>query len=101
VKLIEAEVTAIVTGGDLMALGAVAGLRSWGFGVPKDVSVVGFDGTAFVSYTDPSLTSVRQPVERMAQTVATMLTAPGTDGPLVHLFEPDLVIGASTGRVPG
>jgi LacI family transcriptional regulator, repressor for deo operon, udp, cdd, tsx, nupC, and nupG len=101
VRLIEAEATAIVTGGDLMALGAVAGLRSWGYQVPKDVSVVGFDGTTFVSYTDPSLTSVRQPVDRMAQTVVSLLTTPQNGGPTVHLFEPDLVIGGSTGRPPG
>jgi DNA-binding LacI/PurR family transcriptional regulator len=100
VKLIEANVTAIVCGGDLMAIGAVSGLRSWGYSVPKDVSVVGFDGTTLVNYTDPSLTSVRQPVERMAQTVAWMLMSPPADGPNVHMFEPDLVIGSSTGRAP-
>lgn len=100
VRLIEAEATAIVTGGDLMAVGAVAGLRAWGYQVPRDVSVVGFDGTNFVSYTDPSLTSVRQPVDRMAQTVVSMLTTPRNGGPTVHFFDPDLVIGGSTGRAP-
>jgi DNA-binding LacI/PurR family transcriptional regulator len=100
VRLIEAEATAIVTGGDLMAVGAVAGLRAWGCQVPRDVSVVGFDGTNFVSYTDPSLTSVRQPVDRMAQTVVSMLTTPHNGGPTVHFFDPDLVIGGSTGRPP-
>lgn len=100
VQLIEAEATAIITGGDLMAIGAVSGLRSWGYNVPGDVSVVGFDGTALVSYTNPSLTSVRQPVERMAQTVVSMLATPQNGGSAVHMFEPDLVIGGSTGRPP-
>jgi DNA-binding LacI/PurR family transcriptional regulator len=97
VKLVETGVTAIMAGSDLMAIGAVAGLRSWGKDVPGDVSVVGFDGTPLVSYTDPSLTSVRQPVDRMAQTVVSLLSDPANGGPRVHLFEPDLVIGHSTG----
>ncbi len=101
VQLIEAEATAIISGGDLMAIGAVAGLRSWGYNVPKDVSVVGFDGTTLVAYTDPPLTSVRQPVDRMAQTVVSLLSAPHNGGPNLHLFQPDLVVGGSTGRPPG
>jgi DNA-binding LacI/PurR family transcriptional regulator len=100
VQLIEADVTAIVCAGDLIALGAVAGLCAWGYRVPQDVSVVGFDGTALVAHTDPSLTSVRQPVERMAQTIATLLTTE-TDGPAnIHLVAPDLIVGHSTGRAP-
>lgn len=97
VQLIEPGVTAVIAGGDLMAIGAIAGLRSWGYSVPSDVSVIGFDGTSLVRFTDPALTSIRQPVDRMAQTVARMLTEEGgVVGPAVHLFEPDLVIGAST-----
>lgn len=99
-QLVDASVTGIVTGGDLMALGAVAGLRSHGLQVPQDVSVVGFDGTAMVSYTDPSLTSVRQPVDRMAQTVMSLLDSTRNNSSNVHFFEPDLVIGGSSGPVP-
>jgi len=99
-KLVEAGATAIITGGDLMALGAVAGLRSWGHEVPRDVSVVGFDGTSLVSYTDPSLTSVRQPVDRMAQSVVSMLETAGRGAHQLHLFEPELIIGRSTAPAP-
>ncbi len=96
-QLLEAGATGLVTAGDLMALGAIAGVRSQGYSVPEDVSVVGFDGTNLVNYTDPSLTSVRQPVERMSQTVVSLLLAPNNGGPKLHIFEPDLVIGGSTG----
>jgi len=100
VGLIEAGVTAIVCAGDLIALGAIAGLTSWGYRVPEDVSVTGFDGTTMVSYTDPSLTSVRQPVERMALTVSTLLAGEAESPVNVHLVAPDLIIGRSTGRGP-
>lgn len=99
-KLMEAGVTGVVTGSDLMAIGAISGIRSWGKNVPQDVSVVGFDGTSLVSYTDPPLTSIRQPVDRMAATVVWLLRSHEVGAPHVHMFHPDLVIGRSTGRAP-
>ena len=89
-------VTGIVTGSDLMAIGAISGVRSWGRSVPGDVSVVGFDGTSIVNFTDPPLTSVRQPVMRMAATVAWLLESPTNGQGHVHMFHPDLMIGGST-----
>ena len=100
-NLIEAGVTAVICGGDLMALGAIDGLRARGLDTPADMSIVGFDGTELVSYTDPPLTSIRQPVDRMAASVAFLLQNQDSAGTRVHLFQPDLVIGRTTGRVPG
>lgn len=54
------ETTAIFAHNDLMALGAVDGLRTLGLGVPADVSVVGFDDVSISRYSSPSLTTVRQ-----------------------------------------
>lgn len=98
--LLESGATGIITASDLMALGAISGARAWGLSVPKDVSVVGYDGTSLVNLTSPTLTSVRQPVDRMATTVVSLLRTPPDNGGLVHLFHPDLVIGGSTGRAP-
>jgi DNA-binding LacI/PurR family transcriptional regulator len=82
-----------------MALGAIAGVRAWGLTVPADISVVGFDGTQLVMYTDPPLTTLRQPIGRMAATVASLVESPQTAGGHVHIFNPDLIIGGSTGFV--
>lgn len=99
-KLLEAGVTGIVTGSDLMAIGAIDGIRAWGKSVPEDVSIVGFDGTSLASVTSPKLTSLRQPVERMAATVAWLLEDLSEErSDTVHTFQPDLMIGHSTGRV--
>lgn len=100
-KLLEVGATAVVTGGDLMALGAMAGIRAWGQHVPGDVSVVGFDGTPITAYTDPPLTTFRQPLGRMAGTVAELLLDQmrGRSSAGLHLFAPELVVGGSTGPV--
>jgi DNA-binding LacI/PurR family transcriptional regulator len=95
--LLEAGVTGIVCGSDLMAIGAIAGVRSWGMNVPADVSIVGFDGTQMVMFTDPPLTTLRQPIGRMASTIASLIESPETAGRHVHMFNPDLIIGGSTG----
>ena len=98
-KLLEAGATAVVTGGDLMALGAIAGVRAWGNEVPTEISVVGFDGTPITAYTNPPLTTFRQPVGRMAATVVQLLMDQiyGRSGAGLHMFTPELVIGESTG----
>lgn len=98
--LLESGATGIVCGSDLMAIGAMAGAKSWGLRVPDDVSVVGFDGTQMTQFTDPPLTTVRQPVGRMAATVASLIESPVSNGGHVHMFVPDLLIGGSTGPAP-
>ncbi len=99
-KLLESGATGIVCGSDLMAIGAIAGARSWGLRVPEDISVTGFDGTRMTQFTDPPLTTVRQPIGQMAATVATLIESPVSNGGHVHMFIPDLVTGGSTGPVP-
>lgn len=100
-KLLEAKATAVICGGDLMAIGVIEGLRARRLGIPKDFSVVGLDGTELLSHTDPPLTTVRQPIDRMAASVAWLLQNQDLAGSSVHLFKPDLVIGKTTGPVPG
>lgn len=53
--------TAIVTGSDVIAIGALQFLQSMGIKVPEDVSIVGFDDLEFVTYFKPELTTVRIP----------------------------------------
>jgi DNA-binding LacI/PurR family transcriptional regulator len=59
-------VDAVFVGCDLMATGAMQALADQGRSVPQDVAVVGFDDSVIAACTVPPLTSVRQPVERMA-----------------------------------
>ncbi len=55
------EFTAIFATNDAMAIGAMRALRSRGYRIPEDVSVIGIDDIILASYVDPPLTTVAQP----------------------------------------
>ncbi|MBE7701914.1 LacI family DNA-binding transcriptional regulator [Oerskovia sp. Sa1BUA8] len=103
-ELIDSGHTAIVCGSDLMALGAIRAARSRGLRVPEDVSVVGYDDSPLIAFTDPPLTTVRQPVAAMGQAaVSALLTEiSGERAPRSELlFQPELIVRGSTGAAPG
>jgi DNA-binding LacI/PurR family transcriptional regulator len=50
---------------DMTALGAIRAVRSSGRRVPEDISIVGFDDLPIVRFTDPPLTTIRQPMAKM------------------------------------
>ncbi|MEV5703835.1 LacI family DNA-binding transcriptional regulator [Actinoallomurus sp. NPDC052274] len=99
-RLLRRGVTGVICGSDPLALGAVKAVRRQGKRVPEDVSVVGFDDSAFMSCADPPLTTVRQPIDAMGRAVVTLLAAQ-IDGSRAAddelLFEPELVVRGSTG----
>ncbi|GAA2596639.1 MULTISPECIES: LacI family DNA-binding transcriptional regulator [Streptomyces] len=89
----------VFTANDLMAQGAVQVLRDHGRRVPQDVAVVGFDDSSVAVTCRPRLTTVRQPVEEMAATMARLLdehiTGTRTE-PASAVFDPELVVRDST-----
>ncbi|WP_331715495.1 substrate-binding domain-containing protein [Tessaracoccus coleopterorum] len=99
-RLLDAGHTAIICGSDVMALGVIREARSRGLSVPQDLSVVGYDDSPLMAFTDPALTTVRQPVRAMCKAaVDTLLASIGgtrTDNTEI-LFHPDLIIRQSTG----
>ncbi|HLL66342.1 MAG TPA: LacI family DNA-binding transcriptional regulator [Micromonosporaceae bacterium] len=66
---------AVFAASDLMAMGALHALRRAGRRVPEDVAVIGFDDMPMSAYTDPPLTTVRQPVEELGAAAAHRLIA--------------------------
>ena len=102
-KLLEQGVTGIVCASDLMALGAIRAARRRGLSVPRDVSVIGFDDSPLIAFTDPPLTTLRQPVSSMAVAAVRCLVdeidghgAPHSE----YLFRPELVVRESTAVAP-
>jgi LacI family transcriptional regulator len=67
--------TALFAYNDISAIGAIRLFRERGLVVPNDISVVGFDDIAGVEFQIPSLTTVRQPLEKMGQIAAQALIA--------------------------
>ena len=61
------DMTALFAMSDVMAIGAIRGLRDEGKRVPEDISVLGFDGLAIGEYTVPRLATVLQDADALAQ----------------------------------
>lgn len=102
-RLLKQEVTAIICASDPLALGAIRAARRAGLSVPANVSVVGYDDSAFMSCTDPPLTTVRQPIEAIGRAAVEML-AGQIEGAEIStdelFFEPEIVARGSTAAAP-
>jgi LacI family transcriptional regulator len=68
-----ADFTALVCYNDVSAFGAIRALMDHGLRVPDDVSVVGFDDLQAAAYHNPSLTTIRQPLQQMGMVAARIL----------------------------
>jgi LacI family transcriptional regulator len=68
-----ADFTAMVCYNDVSAIGAIRALMDHGIRVPEDVSVVGFDDIQNAAYHNPSLTTIRQPLQHMGIVAARIL----------------------------
>jgi LacI family transcriptional regulator len=69
----QSRVSAIFTANDDMAAGVTAAAVRMGRRVPDDVSIVGFDDSPIATFVWPPLTTVRQPIAKMAAAAAQML----------------------------
>jgi len=58
--------SALVVGNNLMTLGALHAIREHNLAVPGDVAIVAFDDPTWAALVDPPLTTLAQPVQRMA-----------------------------------
>ncbi|MFI5897312.1 diguanylate cyclase domain-containing protein [Actinoplanes sp. NPDC051513] len=92
--------TAVVAGTDLNAMGILRVLAGAGCRLPEDQAVVGFDDLSDASFTEPRLTTVRQPLFQVGATAAEVLLAAidGTGGPPArHEVATELVVRESCG----
>ncbi|WP_328874684.1 LacI family transcriptional regulator [Streptomyces sp. NBC_00287] len=67
------DMDAVFAASDTMAAGALGVLRAAGRRVPEDVAVIGFDDFTLAQHTEPSLTTVRQPLEEIGRTMVRLL----------------------------
>ncbi|MGA8113061.1 MAG: LacI family DNA-binding transcriptional regulator, partial [Actinocatenispora sp.] len=101
--LLDRRCTALVCASDLMALGAIRAVRDRGLQVPHDVSVIGFDDSPLIAFTDPPLTTIRQPVDAMGLAAVDALLEEIGGTPTTHadfVFTPELVVRRSTSSGP-
>jgi LacI family transcriptional regulator len=98
------DLTAIVAGNDLMALGCYDVFLERGIECPRDISVIGFNDMPFAARFDPPLSTIRIPHyqigARAAELFLELLQGPHPAPPQV-LLEPELVVRESTGPPAG
>lgn len=93
--------TAVFVASDVVAVGALGGLRDAGLRVPTDVSVVGFDDIPLAEHFHPPLTTVRLPAFSLGETAGQLLLEriAGRPVPSRTLLPTQLVIRESTAAV--
>jgi LacI family transcriptional regulator len=65
--------TAVFICNDMMALGAILEIKLQGKDVPGDFSIIGFDNSPLSKYVHPPLTTISQPMKKMAELVVELL----------------------------
>ncbi len=99
-EALQYEPTAIMAANDLAALGVLRRLQELGISVPEEVSVTGFDDIPFASYVEPSLTTARNPRERLGAEAWRMLRSIINEESLPNehpLLETEVIVRDSTG----
>jgi len=99
------DVTAILCGNDLIALGALSVLAEHGIGCPADMSVIGFNNIAMVDRLTPPLTTVRLPLHQIGELSARLLLAeieggPQNAGAVQTLLSVQLAVRGTTAQPP-
>jgi len=92
--------TAVVTGNDLMAFGAMEAAQERGLVVGRDVAVIGFDDVPLAAYFRPTLTTIRQPIydigKKLSQTLIEIIKGEEPAERQI-ILQPELVIRESSG----
>ncbi|WP_410785515.1 LacI family DNA-binding transcriptional regulator [Kribbella sp. C-35] len=89
-------VDGIVALSDILALGALRELTRRGLTPGHDVGVTGFDDSPLAEVVSPGLTSLRQPMDQIAEELITILTGSSNGSPVERLLRPELVIRGSS-----
>lgn len=92
------EFTSLFAISDSIAVGACKAIIEAGKRVPEDYSIAGYDGLDISFYYNPSITTIRQPVEEMSlESIRILFDIINKKESIKHkIFDADLVIGEST-----
>lgn len=95
--------TAILAATDRMAWGALHALKKRGLRPGQEVSLIGYDDLPFSQYTDPPLSTLRQPFREEGRRLVELLLARLEGKPVEDLQEvwvPELVLRGTDGPAP-
>lgn len=88
--------TAIIASNDQMSMGAMEVARDAGLAIPEELSIISFDNTPIVRFTQPALTAVDQPIAETVSKAIELLIDPPEDVPATTVIPSSLVIRSST-----
>ncbi len=97
------DIDAIVAANDQMALGVLEALRQRNIRVPTDVALAGFDDVEEARFTQPPLTTVRQPLEEQGRAAVRLVMSQllGRSLPENVVLRTELVVRESCGCFAG
>lgn len=102
-RLLSAAPDAVFVASDMMTIGALKAIRQADRQVPQDIALVSFDDVPIASAIEPTLTTVRQPIESMGSMAIEVLLSilegsSQKEAPVHRIILPtELVIRASCG----
>ena len=100
-RVIELGADGVFAANDEMAQGAIWTFTRAGVRIPDDVAIIGFDGTTFGEFMNPTLSTMCQPFDAIARTAVDELLARVDGRPPASesiLLAPELLIGGSSLR---
>ena len=90
--------TAIFASSDMQAVGILRAIHEAGLSIPDDIALAAFDGSAEAEYSWPPLTTVKQPVQAMAEAaVKALIQSPRGHEPEHLIFPTELLVRRSCG----
>jgi len=90
----DAQATAIIASNDHMALGALRVATQQGLSVPNDLSLISFDNSPSIRFSNPPLTAIDQPIAEMTSIAVDLIIAAqrGDHPPEAPVVEPAILI---------
>lgn len=90
-------VTAVFCATDTIAIGVASRLRSLGYDIPGDISLLGFDGFGHQLLANPQITTIKQPIYELGSMLASTLLdrLNGRTERVVRMMSPTLMPGQS------
>ena len=94
------DLDAVFAASDSMAIAAMQAIKDSGRRIPDDIAVIGFDDLPTARETQPTLSTVRQPIEAMGREMVRLvlqrINEPGAAANQV-VFSTELILRGSTG----
>jgi LacI family sucrose operon transcriptional repressor len=92
------DIDGLFISGDIIAIHAIHVCKQLGISIPDQMKIIGYDDIHFASLMNPSITTIRQPTERMARKIVDLLDelANGNEVMLDNIFPVQLIERATT-----